>query len=385
MPGSATPIPSVTSTPRRLNSRPRRPISHRVSLQKDKIRFYVKKPGAGRARFSVLKDTLKPDGRRIQEIVRDERIDAVNRAYKAKMRDRATCELEVQQVIESLYKPFRTAAPQFTEANRKLLDAYWDAEYTNRELADVESARNDLKRAIEAVGTLSLLSATQKELQEQIRLRHRGNKQRRIVARLNQLLKFAKRPFKLHKDKKEKRKVKYLNPDEFKRVLGHVLEPEIQTVLTVCFAIGCRVGEAFALTPDDIRGDVVHIDKQLRRDLTTTGRKRGGECYVLPDPQWLPVLTTWAAVQDKARIRNLSWPKIVRAACMKAFPSEPSKWISTHGLRHSYAVWLVSKGISLSLVAQSLGDSITVVEEHYSGFVLTPESIEHIRSRLKQA
>ena len=46
---------------------------------------------------------------------------------------------------------------------------------------------------------------------------------------------------------------------------------------------------------------------------------------------------------------------------------------------NSYTIVLVSRGVSLSLVAQSLGNSVSVCEKYYTGFVLTNESIDYIR------
>jgi integrase len=351
-------------------------------LQKSRVRFYLKKPGKGRASYSVLRDEVKPDGRRAQSIVRDERIDAVNIAFKNQTQSPAICEMQLQQVIESLYVPHRLAKAQFTEENRKLLERYWETEYADRTLADTDSAKNDLLRAIAAVGTLSLVSASKDQLQKEVDKKFKGNKQRRRVSRLNQLLKFAGRPIRLRRDKKEKRRVKYLSPEEFERVIRYISDPVEQMVVTVCYSVGCRIGEAFGLTTADYKSNVVHVDKQMKRDLQITDRKRGGECDSVPNPIGVVRLKEWLKFKDRETYRNRDWPEIVRTACQKAFPDDSSKWITTHGLRHSYAIWLLSKGVSLSLVAQSLGDSMAVVEEHYTGFVLTPESIEMIKSQL---
>jgi integrase len=350
-----------------------------MALNKDRVRFYLKKPGKGRARYSVLRDVIKPDGRRVQELVQDERIDAVNRAYKSKLRDTTSCELELAEIIRQLYLPHTEAPPTFTEENRRLLEKYWEAEYADRSIVDPDSARNDLLRAIAAVGTLSLVTATKEQLQRAVDRALKGNKQRRVVSTLNQLLKFTKRPLKLRRVPKEKRRVRFLSPAEFAKVVAAEPDFNNQQLMKACFATGGRVGEVFAINVEDIRAGVARIDKQLKRDLTTTARKRGGECLAVVHPDYAKDVLAWASREDKESLRLRSWPKIVRAACERVFPDEPSKWVSTHGLRHSYAIWLLSKGVSLSLVAQSLGDSDAVVQEYYAGFVLAPDSIATIK------
>ena len=87
-------------------------------------------------------------------------------------------------------------------ANRDLLEKFWKDEYEHRDLVDFESSKNDFKRAIEVAGPLSLYSASREDLQKEIAKHAKGNKQRRVVSRLNTLLKYIQRNVKLRKDKK---------------------------------------------------------------------------------------------------------------------------------------------------------------------------------------
>ncbi len=74
-----------------------------------------------------------------------------------------------------------------------MLEKFWKDEYDHRDLVDCESSKNDFKRAIEVAGPLSLYSASRDELQKEIAKHAKGNKQRRVVSRLNTLLKYIQR------------------------------------------------------------------------------------------------------------------------------------------------------------------------------------------------
>lgn len=84
----------------------------------------------------------------------------------------------------------------------------------------------DLKRAVEAIGHLSLFSATKAELQDELkkRLSPRPNTHRRVVSRLNQLLKFVGRDFQLVKMREVFNEVKYLSEKDLGMFLSHIEE-----------------------------------------------------------------------------------------------------------------------------------------------------------------
>lgn len=352
-------------------------------LQKDRVRYILKKPGRGRARFSILKDIVKPNGKRTSGILRDERIESINHLFKTKLKDATECELELRDIIKTLYLNQRHGRTDFNEENRRLLQEYWEREYANRGNIDLKSAENDLKRAIDAIGTLSLVSASRDDLQNHLNKYCKGNKQRRIVARVNQLLKFLKRDIKLRKAPKERRKIRHLSQDDFLKVLPFIEEREIQALFVACFVTGARIGEAFALDTNSLRNGVISILRQMDRTGVLRETKNRRDRQMVINPIEHHFLNFWLSYSDKAKFRNIKLSSILMNACKKAFPSEELKWCNVHDLRHSYAIWLLSKGISLSLIAQSLGNSISVCQEYYAGFELSQESIESIKSFLK--
>ena len=73
--------------------------------------------------------------------------------------------------------------------------------------------------------------------------------------------------------------------------------------------------------------------------------------------------------------------KRFKSACRAVF-KDKSKHCKWHDLRHSYAIFLLTKGVPIQLVAQSMGNSVSVCEKHYAGFVLTDVGISAINNIL---
>ena len=135
----------------------------------------------------------------------------------------------------------------------------------------------DFRRAIEALGDKSLQSSSQFVLEKEIKKQFKGEKQRRIVSRLNQILKFLKRDITLRKDRPEKRKVQYLTVDEFKKVLACIEDPYLKTLCEVCFESGMRVGEAFGVEKTGISKNYVRVHQQLDKEGTLRETKNRKE------------------------------------------------------------------------------------------------------------
>lgn len=354
--------------------------------------FTLKKPDKKRRSFSILKRTID-DGKASYEKIENEALDAINKAYKDG-KSHESCLILAKEVMASLYKELEKLNPKVVHnsANRELLNKFLKDEYEHRDLVDFESSKNDFRRAIEAVGSLSLYSATREELQKEIAKNFKSTKQRRIVARLNTLLKYINRDVKLRKDKKHQPEVAHLSHSDIKKMIKHITVNTEQPVnvkvlklmAEVAFYTGCRTGEIFAITPISIRSNILLVQGQIDREGNNRDTKNRvkRKAFIIEEGR---IKVKELTKHDLSSYRNLRFSDIIFDACKKAFPHEESKWITFHDLRHSYAIHLLSKGVSLSLVAQSLGNSITVCQENYAGFVLTDESISAIELILKKA
>lgn len=349
-----------------------------------RVNFILKKPDQTRKSFSILKRTIT-ENKSSYVKVKSEAIDAINKAFK-KDKPIGACIILAKEVIADLYKELNKTKPKIVHnsANRDLLEEFWKDEYEHRDLVDFESSKNDFKRAIEAVGAISLYSTTRENLQKEIAKHAKGNKQRRIVERLNTLLKFIGKDIKLRKDKKNHADVAYLPEADVLKMVKFIDDENIKLMAEVAFYTGARTGELFAISSQSVRANVVLIQNQIDRE----GNKRETKNRVVRKGFVIEAgrakVKQWAAL-DKSKFRNVKFSNVIKNACQKAFPDDKTKWIVFHDLRHSYAIYLLSKGISLSLVAQSLGNSVTVCQENYAGFSLADESIDSIESLMKKA
>lgn len=351
-----------------------------MSRSISRTRYSLKRPTNGRRTFAIMVDTIHPDGQRKQRPLSDNRIDAINKAYLAGIRDKAIAEAEIHDLLGTLREEEikrRGGRPVFSEENQRLLEAYWKAEYEQRDIVGVEQARARLKRALEVLGPKSLLTIDKNALQTLLNRRYKGNKQRDRAAALNQLLKFSGRKFELMLAKPERRLVRYLSAADVATALRHVEEP-YRSLYGACFATGARVGEAFSFTPGAVKEQAVFIDRQLDDDFFERETKNRRNRHAPIIPQFRACVEQWAATPEKAKYRRDRLAERLQEACVRA----GVKPITVHDLRHSYAVHLLGRGVSLSMVAQCLANSIQVCQEYYAGFTLTADNVDAVAHKL---
>lgn len=356
------------------------------------VRYSFKGPGHGRKSFTVYTDTKHPDGKRDYQTVVDDRVSAINKAFQAGVSTLDECTVQIKEVIQDLYKHdprCRKSVPVHNDENWKVFEEFWEAVYSYRPLINEASARYEFKNAIEALGQLSIYSASRDEIQKCIDQRYRGNSQRRIVTRMNQLLKYVNRErVKLRKNQKLYVKVSYLREEDFKKILNYVETEVERSLLRLCYYAGLRIGEAYAITPDSLLpNNTIRVSGQIDREgrLRQTKTKRPRLAYLFP--QGIDAFQKWTSATPEERAiinRDEASRDLMKRYCKKAFPNDSSKHLTFHALRHCYAINLLSKGVSMSLVAQSLGNTLSVCQEHYAGFELSSESIDAINAIVKK-
>ena len=359
--------------------------------EKELVRYSFKGPGHGRKSFMVYEDIKVRGGKRSCTKVEDERIDAINRSLEIGAQTQEQCVILIKEVIKNLYKTdprCRKRIHVHNSENWKVYDDYWEQVYSFRPLINEYTAQNELKKAIEVLGQLSIYSASREEIQNCIDKKYKGNTQRRIVARMNQILKFAGRDnIKLRKHPKEFINVSFINEDEFKKVISASETPIERALLNLCYYSGLRIGEAYALLPQDLLPNGTlrvtgQVDRKGVRRKTKTKKPR--LAYIFP--QGIEAFKYWtnATPEERAKIdRDEASRELMKKYCKIAFPKDSAKHLTFHALRHCYAINLLNKGISMSLVAQSLGNTLSVCQQYYVGFVLTDDSIEAIHAIIK--
>lgn len=267
--------------------------------------------------------------------------------------------------------------------NQKLLSSYWKQDYQFRDVVDSNTMWHDLNRALRVIGNLSLYTCDQTELQAKIQKSGLPpNRRRRVILRLNQLLRFAGRGFKLKLPRKEFLEVKYLTADEVRR-LADKLGGLNGHLVTLAFATGCRQGELFAITEANDR--IIYINSQIKRDGKRTQTKTRNSRKIRMLPYGDKALKVWLSIPISQRPRGRQYSAIVKAACKRLWKNNPEKHITFHDLRHSFAIEMLRLGESFDTIAQLLGDSVAVCQAYYTGFSMADQSLDALDERLKKA
>lgn len=356
---------------------------------KELIRYSFKGPGWGRKSFTIYLDIKSRDGKRMCKTIEDERLIAINRSFQSGVQTLERCVVQVKEIIKDLYKKdprCRKKVNIHNAENWKVYEDYWEQVYSFRPLVNEYTTKNELRKSIEVLGQLSIYSANREEIQSCIDRKYTGNSQRKIVGRITQLLKFIGREkeVRLRRHPKDLISVSFLNEDDFKKVLAIIPTQIEKTLLELCYYSGLRIGEAYGLAPHHLLTDgTIRVTCQLDRcgikRQTKTKRPRLAFLF----PQGVEAFKYWthASEMEKGVIDRLEASReLMKKYCKIAFPNDPSKHLTFHALRHCYAINLLTKGVSMSLVAQSLGNTLSVCQQHYVGFELTNDSIQAIKS-----
>ena len=349
-----------------------------------------------RLTFAIVRIRYNDDGTRSTETLSLPEVDAINKAHLSGQYNFEKSDELMGEVLAGLNLAVAKVSRRVVHCqdNLRLLAELIDQDFQYRDVEpeSIDTFRWGCERAIEAVGHLSLYTADLQDIQRSLSVKFRSEpmKQREAVDRLNTLLRFAGRikgkHDKLKRARKPLRSVPYLSKAELEQVLLQ-LPPNLRAMAKVSFGTGTRVGELFALTPDSILGNQLNIVAQLKRDLTSKPPKRNRQRMAYVTNYGLEGLSEWFATPNEERlaIRRRGHAKLLAEACRKTFPDKQEKWITWHDLRHSYAIHLITYGVSLTLVAQSLGNGIQVCQEFYAGFSLTTESVQAIGRALGES
>ncbi len=180
--------------------------------------------------------------------------------------------------------------------------------------------------------------------------------------------------------------VKFLTPEESNNCLAVCREewPEHHPFFQFLFMTGARLGEALAVTWDDIswKDKTVYIDKAFRRNLDTT--KTGAEREVdLPDAL-IDTLKAFELENKKEALRTgIKMPEIIFHHEGRHMPQQRVRRIyqkilvkagihnhRLHDIRHSYASLLLKNGASLDYVKRMLGHSDIAMTSNIYGHLM---------------
>jgi integrase len=355
----------------------------------ENLRYFFKKPIGKRRTFSLVCYHFvngKRDYQPISDALKSE-VASINQKVKQGVVSTSDAETLLRDLIQTQYRKFKVLDmvlknSTLSKINQKILNNFWTYVYEPKSLVDDQSARYDFQKALRLIEPLSIVTADAGTLSKKLKASTKNVAEiRRAMDRLNQILKFLKRDVRLSKPEEDIRVIHYITKQELDSVLPLVEDPVLQDLITTLFATGVRLSESMAITPGDIIGSSLNVDKQLTRHKKLKRPKRGkiGRIFILTFG--LEAVRRWAEVEDKIQYRYIL-TNALATACAQAFPKTPAKWLSPHDLRHSHAIYLLGKGASLTQVSLNLRNRVEVCQKYYTGFAHTNETLEGIKRLL---
>ena len=187
----------------------------------------------------------------------------------------------------------------------------------------------------------------------------------------------------------------FWTPKEFSKFIQEVDDEEFEMLFRVLYVVGCRRGEALALTWSDIdlKAGAVRISKSISfkgngetsYTVTTTKTKESRTAAI---PSFLcEELKAYKKTRADAKFlfggANPLKPSSIRRAMDAATELAKVKRIRVHDLRHSCASFLIHSGASIVAVSHQLGHKD--VEQTLNTYAhLLPDDREVIRAALEE-
>lgn len=369
-------------------------MSHREEDQ----RYFLIKPSEKRKRFSLVCYILidRKTKKYIQLTTELEKeTDSINNKMLEGIITQNDANILLDDLIQKQYRKYDVLTKvlkdsALSEINQKVFNKFWDKVYKAKPISDKNSARCDILKAIRLIEPLSLNTATADEIQIKLEEKCSGvDEQRRAIVRLKQLLKFLNRDITIHKPAEDFKEIQYLTKPDFDKVLTLIEDSILKDFAMTLFATGMRKSEGLAITPADLNGHYLRVNKQLSRGqkgrlsgirvepkLKNPKRNKKGSVLILPFG--LSAAKRWAEIENKDQYRFKIFDVLAEAS-KKAFPKNRNKWIGVHDLRHSHAIYLLSQGASLTQVALNLRNTVEVCQKYYTGYAHNDDTIESLR------
>ena len=273
------------------------------------VKYYLKKPDAKRKRYVLVcykalsrtKKAYLP----LSEVIA-EAVEAINKKYLQKIITQHETETLFKELMAVQYRKSKVQSTVLkntvlSETNLKVFKKFWAEKYEVKYLEDESSARYDFERAFKAIETLAILTASETEIQKLLKQRLSANQIRRVVDRLNELLKFLQRGLQLKKPKKARVKITHVNEADFLTVHSAIECHECKALAMTLFASGVRLGEAMALEPEDFYNGQLSVTKQKTaygtKKVKAPKREKEGDVAVLE--LGLKEIKLWLSIEDK--------------------------------------------------------------------------------------
>lgn len=382
-----------------------------------RINFTIKYPDfKGRGTFALLKVAVYKDGTKKAETITNDRIKGINKEWENSKQTEAKRD-ELLRLVKEIraeihrsqqIKDGKVRLVKHTD-NQKILSDFVAERIEDRKIVNPKGHEQDFTRAVLVIDreNLSLKTATRKELQKAVNKIDRNNIHRRVCSRLNSLLGFIGRRERLEPAEYTETPTIFTE-SEFLNLVGNIEAPEdfknhrddIKNLFFTLFYTGLRVGEAFALFSrrqqdsktgrklNFLDGTQLAVYSQMIKDTQKmTSTKTGKERVAYVVQNHFHRVKAWADLdrETKEKLRKIEFSCLIKKAGRLTFPKDSEKKnLKAHDCRHSYAVHLLNSGVSISLIAKSLGNSVLVCEKYYLGYALQEEGIQMIHQLMSQ-
>ena len=359
-----------------------------------KYKYFLKPPQGKRTNWAIIKYSGDENNREYETFDDPDflpKIKSISKDYASGVIDKHQASLLMKEILKQVrYKEggaIQSAQKhsELSKINEAIFDSFWSERYAHKELKDEASAMYDFKRALRALGTLSLKTTPKKELEKFLRKEVEDKKKRkRIISRLNEILKANALPVLDSPMLDKVIKVRSLRLEEFKKIMKYVNDPRLEALYYTLLGTGLRLGEALALSHDKRRGDrTLYIDEQLDKKGKLRSPKRDKTGKVVISTFAIEQVKIWLDVKDKGHLRNTA-QKTFRRITSKYLKDDDGnrKTLSIHDLRHSHAKWLLGQGLNITQIALQLRNRVEVCQRYYVGYELTDETVEILLQKI---
>jgi integrase len=202
------------------------------------------------------------------------------------------------------------------------------------------------------------------------------------------------------------KRIRFLTPEEASRLLEALAErsPDVHNMALLALNAGLRAGEVFSLTWADVDFDhdlislrdtksgktrQVPLTSEARAMLEARKAAKNGAALVFPPsktakPKEQPEPSRAPANEKIVQISE-TFNRVVAALGLNDDIEDPRQKVVFHTLRHTFASWLVQRGVPLVTVARLLGHATTAMTERYSHlapdhFKQAVDTLESVRS-----
>ncbi len=350
---------------------PTSPVSSRPILANEKsgpferdhkITYWLVTPDKTHKSFAIKWRRKSLDGKPLGNgSFKDERTSVLNTLFKSQKKKHSQTEAEFRAILRDLQDKENQLRGELgvLAENEVLLEIYLKKRYSQniskKRNKDIETAKNESKRAIQAAGKISLISGDSGEIMDAV-LEFCENK----CGQFNKYLRRIKGILKtngLHAKaddlmtlREPPNEVTYITYKQLNDLVDHIRKSgrtQIAKVSTETFIAliqflfwsGLRIGEAAAAKASymDTEARVLRVDWQIDDDGVKRLPKYDKRRKTHIPKQGLVHFYSWIKASDRDGLDRKQATKILKKFCQKLF-SDPIYHISLHGLRHSYAL-----------------------------------------------